>query len=209
MAAGTSLVLVFANSAAAGASFARKKLIAFDLALPLCVAAIPGSIAGAFVSARAAGSWFDIAYAFFLCAIAIDIVRRAVGAESAKKEGRRAVALPAVLLAGVAGGFFSSLFGIGGGVLVVPFLLYASAAGIHRITATSTAVIALTAPVGIAAHALSHDLSLVPAIALGAGGLAGGLGGAALAPRIPARILRLVLAGALILAALAMAARHF
>ena len=50
------------------------------------------------------------------------------------------------ILIGVAAGVLSGLFGIGGGVVIVPALLYV--AGMSQITATGTSLGALLLPVG-------------------------------------------------------------
>lgn len=210
VAAAASLVLVFANSASASVRFAVQKRIAWPIVIPVALAAIPGSIAGAYLSARASGPVFDILYALFLTAVAVDVVRNAMKPQAAAPTApRRARPSRWILIpAGIVVGFVSSLFGIGGGVIVVPFLLYATDEELHRVAATSTAVIALTAPVGILAQMFQGDILLVPALALGAGGLIGGPAGAALSSRISSKQLSAFLAVAMVLAAAGMVARH-
>lgn len=212
LAAATSLVLVFANTASASVTFVRHKLVAFDLVVPIALAAVPGSIAGALVASRVSGRIFDLLYAAMLTLIALDIVRRAkrpAAAELAIREipgSRRSLA--GWLGAGVVIGLVSSLFGIGGGVVAVPLLMYFTKRPLQMITATSTAIIALTAPVGIVVYALAHDIQWTPALTMGAGGLAGGLLGARLASRVSSTALSLLLAAAMLAAAAAMALRH-
>lgn len=209
--AATSLILVFANSASATARFARQGRVAWKIVLPVVLAAVPGSIGGALLSARTSGATFDLLYAVFLTAVAVDVVRTAIwpkpNARAAPPGGRptRWLLFPAGLLVG----FVSSLFGIGGGVLVVPFLLYATTEELHTILATSTAIIAFTAPVGILTQIVQHDVVLLAALALGIGGLAGGQLGAAYSQRISSRHLSALLAVAMVAAALGMGLRHF
>src|SRR5207237_9073586 len=50
---------------------------------------------------------------------------------------------------GISAGFLSGLFGIGGGVIVVPALIYAAGFTQHKATGTSLAI--LLPPVGLAA----------------------------------------------------------
>jgi uncharacterized membrane protein YfcA len=211
VAAAASLVLVFANTLSASVHFAGQKRIAFDLAIPIAIFALPGSIAGAYVSAHTNASVFDTLYAVFLCVVAIDVLRRTVRTPAlpqAPREGLRPswyVLLPA----GLAVGFVSSLFGIGGGVVVIPLLLLLTNEEMHVVTATSTAIIAMTAPAGIITQGFQHDLQWSTSIALAAGGLAGGQIGAVFAQRISSPHLSILLAVMMGLAAAAMALRHF
>lgn len=213
LAAASSLVLVFANTATASASFVRHRRVAFDLVIPIALAAIPGSVAGAILASHVSGKIFDLLYAGLLAILAVDIIRRAkrreAGAEleTQKTDGSRR-SIGGWAGAGVAIGFVSSLFGIGGGVIAVPLLLYFTKRPLQTITATSTAIIALTAPIGIVAYALAHDIRWAPAVTLGAGGLVGGLIGVRLACRISTAALSLLLATAMIAAAVAMVLRH-
>lgn len=212
VAAAASLMLVFANSLSASARFAHQKRIAFDLAIPIAVASIPGSIAGALISARTNGNVFDILYAVLLSVIAIDVVRRTLRKTPAVTDSAVAVHgrphLAVIIAGGLIVGFISSLFGIGGGVIVVPLLLYTTKKDLHVVTATSTAIIAMTAPVGIITQSFQHQLHWQIALALAAGGLVGGQIGAVYSQRLSSSVLSLVLAIAMVAAAAGMVLRH-
>ena len=143
-----------------------------------------------------------------LFALAILVMRRrAVKARPAGEKTfahRYVVAIPA----GVVLGLLSSLFGIGGGVVLIPLLLIAARMPPHIVTATSAFIIALTSPVGVITHALGGDVDWVAAVPLVGGGFIGG----ALAPRFSAHVssprLITLLAIALIAAAAGLALRH-
>ena len=211
VAAASSLVLVFANTLSASVRFARKKLIAFDLAIPIAVCAMPGSVLGAFMSAHTNAGVFDTLYAIFLCGISIDVVLRTVRSQaaSAPQSKRKRVPWYVMAPAGFAVGVFSSLFGIGGGVVVIPILLYVTNEEMHVIAATSTAVIALTAPAGIITQGFERDLQWTTSLSLAFGGLVGGQIGAFFAQRIPAASLSILLAVMMALAAGGMVLQHF
>jgi uncharacterized membrane protein YfcA len=53
--------------------------------------------------------------------------------------------MPVLVGIGLAGGFFSALFGVGGGLVIVPLLILFAGFRGHSATATSLAVIAFTA----------------------------------------------------------------
>jgi uncharacterized protein len=53
------------------------------------------------------------------------------------------------VLIGLVGGFASGLFGVGGGIVIVPALIYGAGFSLHKATGTSLAV--LLPPIGLAA----------------------------------------------------------
>jgi uncharacterized membrane protein YfcA len=105
-------------------------------------------------------------------------------------------------------GVVSSLFGIGGGIIVVPTLLYFSELPAHAISATSHFAIVLTSPVGLVVHAMQHDIRLPAVVPLVLGGLCGGPIGARLSLRLKSAQLLIVVATALIVVAASLALRH-
>jgi uncharacterized membrane protein YfcA len=114
----------------------------------------------------------------------------------------RVGALPVTRLAaiGLTAGVFSALFGVGGGIVIVPLLLLATSFRPHEATATSLGAIAVTALSGVVAYALRHDIRYGYAVLLGVPAMVGALAGAAFQQRVSAR--SLTLAFALLLVAL-------
>lgn len=111
--------------------------------------------------------------------------------------------------AGTAAGLLSGLFGVGGGFIIVPALLYVTGCSLHRAIATSLLVIFLISLSGVAASIL-HGTSWpwrVAAVFV-AGGLAGMAGGSALRSRLPARQLQKVFAVAMGLVAVFMLVKN-
>jgi hypothetical protein len=98
-------------------------------------------------------------------------------------------------------GIFSSLFGLGGGIVLVPTLLYFSELPAHAISATSHFAILLTSPVGLVVHIAQHDVIGRDVIPLVAGGLLGGPVGARLSLRLKSPQLLIIVAIALVTAA--------
>lgn len=88
------------------------------------------------------------------------------------------------VLLGLAAGVLSGLFGIGGGILVVPVLVFI---GLTQREASGTSLAALLAPIGIFGvieYARRHEIRTTYAIGIAAGMLLGILIGAQLAGRI-------------------------
>ena len=112
------------------------------------------------------------------------------------------VALYAALVAfGFLAGATAGLLGIGGGVMIIPFLTLVAGASQHQAEATSLLVILPTAIVATIALRRKGIGDAVLALRFGALGAAGGVVGALAALALPAHVLRFVFA--LFLAAVA------
>ena len=102
-----------------------------------------------------------------------------------------------LVVIGLVAGAFSSVFGVGGGIVVVPLLLLLTSFRPHEAAATSLGAIAITALAGVAAYALRDDIRYSYAALLGLPAAFGALGGATLQQRVSARSLTLAFAGLL------------
>jgi uncharacterized protein len=105
-----------------------------------------------------------------------------------------------VIGAGVAVGILSALFGVGGGILMVPFLLLALNHTQHLAEGTSLAVIVPTAIAGVVAHRRSGFVSFSNAAWLATGGIGGAWLGAEIALGLDPDILQVLFALFLLLA---------
>jgi len=94
-----------------------------------------------------------------------------------------------LILIGLAAGFFSALFGVGGGVIIVPLLLLVGKFELRSASATSLAAIGLTATAGTVAYLVHGDLQADYAALVGVPAAFGALGGASLQQRLPVRTL--------------------
>jgi uncharacterized membrane protein YfcA len=86
--------------------------------------------------------------------------------------------------AGVIVGIFSAMFGVGGGLLMVPFIVLVLDESQHLAEGTSLLVIVPTALAGAYSHARRGFVSFRNALWLGVGGIGGVLVGAYLAQRL-------------------------
>lgn len=100
-----------------------------------------------------------------------------------------------VLVTGLSAGFLSGLFGVGGGVLIVPALTLILGMDQKRAAATSLVAIIPTAAAGSASYAMSGNVSLVAMLILIAGALVGAQIGVLLLHRLPERILPWIFVG--------------
>jgi uncharacterized protein len=90
-------------------------------------------------------------------------------------------------------GVLSALFGVGGGLVMVPFMVLALGSDQHLAAGTSLLVIVPTAIVGVTAHARRGYVSFKHAALLATGGVGGSYLGATLALQVEEDILRVIL----------------
>jgi uncharacterized protein len=114
---------------------------------------------------------------------------------------RAHASVPVLAGIGVAAGFFGGLFGVGGGIVVVPLLVILIGLGSKEATATSLAAIGFTAVFGAIAYASIGHVSWRDAALVGFPAMAGTLLGIQLQRRISSRLLSLLFAGLLVVVA--------
>ena len=100
--------------------------------------------------------------------------------------------MPLVLI-GLAAGFFSALFGVGGGIIVVPLLLLTGRWQERPAMATSLAAIGIIALAGTVSYAFHGELKPGAAAMVGLPAAVGAIAGTAIQQRIANRTLSLLL----------------
>jgi uncharacterized protein len=103
---------------------------------------------------------------------------------------------PLVRLAaiGLLAGILSSLFGVGGGLIVVPLLILIASFPAHEATATSLGAIGLTALAGAVAYGLRGEVEVGYALLIGLPAVVGALAGSSLQRRLSGSTIRLAFA---------------
>jgi uncharacterized membrane protein YfcA len=99
-----------------------------------------------------------------------------------------------LVVIGLAAGFFSALFGVGGGIVVVPLLVLAAGYDERSATGTSLAAIGLIALAGTVSYSLRGEVDVGYAALLGLPAALGAVAGARLQQRLATRTLLLGLA---------------
>jgi hypothetical protein len=103
---------------------------------------------------------------------------------------------------GLAAGLFGAILGVGGGIVVVPLLVYLFAYDQRQAAATSMGAIAITATVGAIAYAIQGHQHPAEAALLGVPAGFGVVAGTAIQQRMPLRALQLVFGGFLVVVAI-------
>lgn len=112
-------------------------------------------------------------------------------------ERRRPGRLLRLVALGMVAGLLSGVFGVGGGLLVVPGLIWLIGLDARRAAGTSLLAVLPTALVGVLAYAGRGQVDAQLALLLGAGGLLGAPAGSRLLHRLPLRLVRLAFLGLL------------
>lgn len=108
---------------------------------------------------------------------------------------------PKLVLIGLVAGLFSTIFGVGGGIVLVPLLILVAGFGSRPATATSLAAIGITALAGTILYAFEGHVDLAYGALVGLPAAAGAIAGTSLQQRVSSRAL--TLAFALLLVAVA------
>lgn len=166
-----SLAIVAANALTGSMAYMRSKRVDFKAGLIFAAATIPGSILGVFATKYFDRSQFDLAFGFVLIALAVFLF---VKGGKKKKMGTLAKINPEFtyqkkvdkdgnayeysynmkLGIGIALfiGFFSPLFGIGGGVIHVPAMTEILHFPVHIATSTSQFILGIMSLVSVITH---------------------------------------------------------
>jgi uncharacterized membrane protein YfcA len=102
-----------------------------------------------------------------------------------------------LILIGLVAGFFSALFGVGGGIVIVPLLLLVARWELRPAAATSLAAIGITATAGVVAYVAHGEVEPTYAALVGIPAAVGAAAGSVLQQRLPVRTLSLLFAALL------------
>jgi uncharacterized membrane protein YfcA len=175
-AASASLFLNLIAAASAAYTYSRKKMVDFSLSVPLIISAALAAPVGSYFNVRIDLKPFMVIMAIVLalagCRMLISPLQ---SAEPATMKPAKKI-ISGILIGGVIG-FMGGLLGIGGGVFVVPLLIYVVKTPTKIAAASSTFIVcfsSLTGFLGYVSMAEINWLFILPAaVAAFAGGQAG------------------------------------
>jgi hypothetical protein len=208
-----SLAIILLNAASATASNARRRRIDFRTGSALAAGTVPGAWFGRELVGRLKSSEFSAGFAVLLIGVAATVVFvkfregkgrvRGVPREIVDSEGqahRYEANLVLGFLASLGVGVIASLFGVGGGLLLVPFMVIVYGMPVLVATATSQFTFLFTASAGLLeslrrGHLGGAGLQVV--LAMGLGAMLGARFGVGAAKRVRPSLVRAVLAAVL------------
>jgi uncharacterized membrane protein YfcA len=107
-----------------------------------------------------------------------------------------------LVLIGLVAGFFGALFGVGGGIVLVPMLIAVSSFSPRPAMATSLVAIGLIALEGVVFYGIHGDLKPLDAVVLGFPAAVGAAAGTAVQQRLGNRTLALAFSAVLVAVAI-------
>lgn len=207
LAVGTSLAVVLVNSLSGALGYARARCVDYRSGILFALAAIPGSVLGAlWVRASPPGA-FRLAFGALLLALGGYLLlssgvprgpgrpRPTTAGAAGRVSRRRLVDAsgtiyeyqfqegPAVA-ANALFGFLSSFFGVGGGFLRTPLLVYVFHFPVRVAAATSILAMSIYTGVGVLSHGLIGNIAPWTFLLAGAGVVLGSQVGVALSGRL-------------------------
>lgn len=198
--AGTSLVVVLANAVSGALAYIRQNRVFFNAAIPFGIATLPGAFFGSKIVDRFPMTTLDFWFGLFLLAMAVIMYWN-----STHKPRTDILELPddfrynrtLGILASLGVGFISSMFGIGGGVIHVPLMVYLLGFPVHIATATSTFILAISSAAGVVTHFLMDHIVWIPAISISVGAAIGAQIGARVSRKTKSKVILLILSCAM------------
>jgi uncharacterized membrane protein YfcA len=121
----------------------------------------------------------------------------------------RQVSAPVICYIGLALGIFSGLLGIGGGVILMPIMLYGFGFNIRKAAGTGIAMILVVSLIGTLRHSLAGNVHLGLAVCLMVGSALAAQVGAGLTQRLHPTFLRKALATMIVAANIALLLKVF
>lgn len=187
----TSLFAVTCNAISGSIAYVKQKKVLYSAAIIFSIATFPGSIIGAWASKYFNLMGFQFWFGLFLLCMSGFMGYKNFNKHARKEESLGTNELTYNKTVGIIislfVGFFSSIFGIGGGLIHVPALIYIMGFPTHIATATSHFILAISTLVGTATHIIENHVVFSVAIPCSIGAIFGAQLGAKIAKRLKAR----------------------
>jgi uncharacterized membrane protein YfcA len=207
-AVGTSLSLVFLNALSGSVAYLRQRRVDLALGWRFALATLPGAIGAAYETRSLTSRAFGQAFGGVLIVVAVFLFLGRTAPPSARADARHLVDAGGGthhyrvdvwkgVLVSLLVGVISSVFGIGGGIIHVPFLIVVLGLPVHVATATSHFVLSISAFVGALTFLALGHVDLPTVALMGTGVLLGAQVGARMSIGTSAEVIRRVLAGSL------------
>jgi uncharacterized membrane protein YfcA len=222
-AVGTSLTCIIFTAVAATINYWRQKRIFFKTGLIMAILTAHGAFLGAYITSILSPDQLGSAFAVFIILIALRLLfdnsplkrrkatkmrldKRRLESDDEVLAARKTLATGMFL--GFFGGIASGLFGLGGGVLVVPIMTLAMGMPIHAATATSMFTMVFTTTSGVTQHYFANHVNFEYALLLAIGTVLGAQLGAHWSRNVSGNNLRRILAVVLLIVAVQMMLKY-
>lgn len=180
-----------------------KKHVNYKVGIEFTIPGIAGVLAGSELGLLTPGNDLLFFFSFLMIGIAIYMLKRKCVdmSQVERKIVNSSRSLAILILTGLIVGFASGYFGIGGGFLIVPGLLFGGGLNILQAVGTSLMAVGTFGVITAARYAISGDLDIIISALFIIGGIFGGWFGARFAGRVPKRRLTQIFAMVVIVVA--------
>ena len=204
---GTTALAVSINAFLNLIPHARKKHVNLRIGVIFSIPGVAGVLIGAELGLLTPGKKLLFIFAILMIVIAVYMLKRkctdaAVNPTTKKSYGK-------LLSIGFLVGFASGYFGIGGGFLIVPGLIYAGGLNIIQAVGTSLVSVGVFGLVTAIRYSLNGDVNPIISALYVAGGVLGGWVGAYYSSKVSKRLLTKIFAIIIILVAIYMLYLNF
>ncbi len=208
-----SLAAVFFNAYSGTIAYIRMGRVDYRLGTLFTLASLPGAVIGVLLTHQIPRHIFDPLFGVLLLVVGTFLLANPLGSKGETTEStdgtERRTLIGSIGTAYIA--VLSSLMGIGGGIIHVPFLIRALRIPAHNATATSHFVLTFVALAATVTHLAMGEFNhgLPEAMYLAVGMMMGAPIGAGISTRIHGSLIVRLLAAALCLVGLRLLARSF
>jgi uncharacterized membrane protein YfcA len=189
----TSLVLNLITSLSAGYIFYRKGMIDYKTSLIFA----PGISLGAFLGGALSKSFDKTVLLWVFVIFLLGVGARMIysywekeNVEQATPSGFSTKMYILIAVVGLAVGFLAGLLGVGGGIFIVPFMVYVCKIPTKIAAGSSHLIISFSALAGILGHATSHHFDIPLIIVTGIAVLIGGNLGARVSMNVKTKMIK-------------------
>ncbi|WNZ21998.1 sulfite exporter TauE/SafE family protein [Leptolyngbya sp. NK1-12] len=194
----TSLVGVFLSSISGSLRNFRAGELNWRVSLVLAGFGIVTAQVGAWLGDQLPDALLSIGFAvlllltIYLMNLRQRLQRQQAGSQDATKTVSDSIRWKPTAAIGLLAGVLSGLFGVGGGVVMVPLQMLFLGESIKAAVRTSLGAIVAIAISGLAQHAWNGNVLWIPGLCLGMGGVLGAQFGTRLLPRLPDQTVNLL-----------------
>jgi uncharacterized protein len=189
----TSLVLNLITSLSAGYIFYRKKMIDFKTSLIFAPGMVIGSFTGGALSKSFNTTVLLWVFAIFLLVVGARMIYSYWEKQKVEEKAPERLSTGMYILIAVFGlavGFIAGLLGVGGGIFIVPFMVYVTKYPTKIAAGSSHLIISFSALAGILGHMTSHRLDLPLILVTGVAVLIGGNLGARISMKVNTKMIK-------------------
>ncbi len=145
LAIGTSLAIIFPTTVSSTFGHFRNGHVNPTQVLYMSIGAVIGALCGSTLASVVDGEVLKGLFGMMQIGVAAKLL---LPSENIHQEPERIILPSHLMLVGLAAGIFSAFFGVGGGIIAVPMMLFLLRLPIHQAVGNSSAMIAVSSVVG-------------------------------------------------------------